>query len=143
MNEEAKISKENAEQMFSELLDYYDLEVDEDSEDVTERLIAGMKKKFVRAFMRGRLELDSRDGRLFVIQHLRGPSKTIENGVIEYKPLNGRARVAMKSDKDSNHYARIYQMLSVLAGLPEASIRNLEGADLGLAEDLATLFQSV
>lgn len=135
-----KISEESAQEQFQIFLDYYDLDEDDfDDSDVK----AGMslsRKKLTRAIRKGMLEI-SNDKKLVVTQHLKAPKG--ENSVINYRIVNGTSKISMKSKSSKDTYGKIYALLGSLSDLGDMAIQKLEGADLGVAESLGTLFLQV
>ena len=135
-----KISEESAKEQFQIFLDYYGLDEDDfDDSDVK----AGMslsRKKLTRAIRKGMLEI-SNDKKLVVTQHLKAPKGEIS--VINYRIVNGTSKISMKSKSSKDTYGKIYALLGSLSDLGDMAIQKLEGADLGVAESLGTLFLQV
>lgn len=130
---ENKISRETAENIFQEFLDYYDL----DLEEVTEEQAKAWKpsqEKIIKAIMKGRLEIKTEDSFL-ITQHLKGGE------TIDYKEITGQAKVTM--DKEKGEYGKMYALLGSLSGLGSAALRKMNGRDVSLAETIGFFFLMV
>jgi hypothetical protein len=154
-SEAGRISKEVAAEQLEEFLDYYDLdpEDDETEEGDIRKLIESFAKKLKKAFYRGWFELEKDErGRLFINHHLRCALKD-GTETLRYKPLNVRAKIAMRSGVTTTRkgeettakgdYEKIYALMASLAGIGEEKIRQIEGPDVGLIEGLGAIFLAV
>ena len=145
MNEnKPEISNTVAREQFDSLLDYYDIDLDdyEDEKDSVGKVIEGLAKKLTRAIKKGYLVVELREGRMFVVQHLRCEIKG-EGSRLEYKPVNGRSRTAMNGIPPENNFEKLFAIAASLTGIEKGKIQNIEGADLGLLENLCSLFRLV
>ncbi|MCP4745034.1 MAG: hypothetical protein GY874_02680 [Desulfobacteraceae bacterium] len=136
---EYKLSQESAQQQFALFTQYYEL----DPEHLPEEQEAAFNTavgKILRAVRLGRVEIASEDG-IKVRQHLRNPMG--ETSTIDYAELSGKAKIAMKSKKDTDYYGRMYALLGSLSGLGETAVTGLKSVDLSLAECLGVLFLQI
>lgn len=127
-----KLSIENAQAELDKLLDYYEIDFDDlpaDSKDA----ISAVLRKVVKFIRQGRLEIKIEDG-IKCIQTLRDNSYSIT-----YKELNGKAKAAMGSKKETDQNGRIHALLGSLSD-GETVITKLKGPDLSLAECLGGIF---
>lgn len=126
------IQREPAEEIFNELLEYYDIDFKDIEIDQGEEGALTVKNKLVRGIMRGRMETDTTDQKegFQIIQHIRdGTSVTYHEYDItaleeatKSKGVKGVALMGSLCDK----------------GLPR--LRQLRGPDLKFVEFLAVLF---
>jgi hypothetical protein len=151
-NGDERISKEVAEEQFEEFLEYYDLDPEDDTSEEGNIKIAveACRGKMIKAFHRGWFELEKDDRvRLFVNHNLRCKLRD-DTSVLRYRPLNVKAKIAMKSGvrqarrgeektAQGNH-EQIYSLLASLAGIDKSKIKQIEGPDVGLMEYLGGLF---
>lgn len=127
-----KLSEDSAKAVLDKLIDYYEIDFDDlpaSSKDGMEAVF----KKLVKFIRLGRLEVKIQDG-IQCIQTLRDGSTTII-----YKELNGKAKTAMGTKKETDQNGRIYALLGALSE-GETMITKLKGPDLSLAELLGGLF---
>lgn len=127
-----KLSIENAQAELDKLIDYYEIDIDDLPSSAKDGIDAVMKKmvKFIRL---GRLEIKIEDG-IQCIQTLRDSETKIT-----YKELNGKAKTAMGSKKETDQHGRLFALLGALSD-GERVIHQLKGPDLSLAECLGGLF---
>ena len=130
---ENKISRDTAEGTFQEFLDYYDIAIDEVTEDQANAWKPS-EQKIIKAIMRGRLEIVT-DDNFLIIQHLKGGEK------VEYKEITGKSKVVM--DKEKGEYGKMYALLGSLSGLGQTAIKKMNGRDVSLAETIGFFFLMV
>jgi hypothetical protein len=136
----AELSLEAAQEHLDRLLDYYDLDPS-DSDEVA-KIIERLKRKLPKHFALGNLELEQDDrGRLFIILNLRCKIPKLDR--LKFKPLNGRAKVAMKGFAEDDTYGKVYGLLANLAGVSLADMQKIEGPDIGILDELFALFLAV
>jgi hypothetical protein len=142
-----KIQKESAEEIFAELLEWYDIdEEDYKEEEDGERSFRQAKRKIVKAICKGYVELDKKQNKmgedvLYVRQNFKFKYHKAPES-ITYREVNGRAKSAVRSGKDGD-FQKMYKFLAALAGEEERIILQLKGVDNGLSESLGYLFLQV
>jgi len=119
------------------IFDYYEIEVDEIEDKDQKKFIKANYDRMVKAVRLGRLEVSTEKG-FSVIQHLRDGKETIE-----YKEIDGQAKVATAGKDATDFYGRIYAVMGSLSGLGEGGIKKLKGVDLSLCEVLGAAFLAV
>ena len=131
------LSNEVAQEQLDLMLDFYDIDPEENSIDEAQE--KGVKTAFVKlrkAIRLGVIEIKETDGKLQVKQNFyKDKEKSIE-----YKTLTGQAKIGMGKKGDKDFHGRMYALLGYLSGLGERAILNLEGKDLSVAECLGMLF---
>lgn len=131
-----KISTESADAQVVQLLDHYGIYVEDmeaDQADVLRPVLAKLSRYYANGF----LENIEDKGSLLVIQHLQkapGDKKDIT-----YGELQGKHRVGHES-RSGDNMARLYSMMSALAGLTTESLKALYGIDLAVMEALSVIF---
>lgn len=135
-----KISEQVAMEQLDGLLDYYDLDLNDIKNSAQRDAVESAYNRLIKAVRKGNLEF-SNDDNIKIVQHLKKPLG--ESGTIEYRELDGKAKVAMKDKADTDYYGRIYSLLGSLSGLGETAIIGLKGSDLSVAECLGVLFLQV
>ena len=130
-----KLSEDNAQEQLNQLLDYYEIDLDDvpDKEKSSYDIVG---KKLVKFIRQGRLEIKTEDG-IQCIQTLRNGTTTII-----YKELNGKAKTAMGTKGAEDGNGRIYALMGALSD-GEATILQLKGPDLSLVECLGAVFLAV
>jgi len=142
---EKKLSKENAQKQLDTLLDYYDLDLDDISDENVHNAITSSCNKLLKAIKKGRLEIKEEDDTLNVYQYLKKPIGGKEGSltVIKYREIDGRSKIAMKDNKESDYHGKIYSFLGGLSKEGGAVIMRLKGVDISIAECLGALFLQV
>ena len=131
---EFKISEDAAREQMDVLYDYYEIDLDSLDGDVRSA-VKQSEQKLVKAIRIGRLEIAlNDDGVITVTQHVRGGE------VLEYREIDGKAKVAMGSKEAGDHYGRAYALMGSLCGHGDAVIIKLKGPDLSTVECLGTVF---
>lgn len=125
-----KVSEENAKKQLDILIDYYEIEIDneilEDSFDI-------IKSRLIKAIQKGSLEITN-EGGLKIKQVLK-------NGdFLEYKELTGEAKLEMDKYEKNGAHAKMYGLAGFLTGKGHAVISKLPAADLKVTEALLPLF---
>ncbi|MHA1288293.1 MAG: hypothetical protein ACTSPB_12890 [Candidatus Thorarchaeota archaeon] len=137
------ISNKVATEQFNLILDYYDIDLEDydnsDEDNNVGKVIKGLGKKVIRAIRKGYLKIDMREGRMFVIQHLRCDVKKLGK-VLEYKPVNGKSRTAMNGIPSGDSFEKLLAVAASLTGNEKSAMLNIEGPDLGLLENICSLF---
>lgn len=139
-----KISEQVAMEQLDGLMDYYDLDLNDIKNSAQRDAVESAYNRLVKAVRKGNLEFSpeaTKDKNIKIVQHLKKPIG--ESGTIEYRELDGKAKVAMKDKSDTDYYGRIYSLLGSLSGLGETAITGLKGSDLSVAECLGVLFLQV
>ena len=133
--ETGKLSIENAELGVRELIEFYDVDVD-DIESPEGR--AGMElclNKLQKAYRRGKLENKHEDGRFKVVLHCEG-----DRGPITIDELSGDHKLAMDGYGDKQNIAKQHALLGSMSGLGARAIDKLAPPDLSTVECLAAVF---
>ena len=137
-----KISEESAEEQISNLLEYYDIEIEDFDNENLKSALATSRRKLVKAIRKGMIEIKEEDGTPIVYQHLLKPVKGIESP-IRYKEVDGRSKRAMKKMSENDYSGRIYAFLGGLSGDGSTIIERFQSQDLTVAECLGTIFLQV
>lgn len=146
-NPDYLIQKENAEETFAELLEWYDIdEEDYTDEEDNERSFKQAKRKIVKAICKGYIELNKTTNKLgdevlHVVQNFKFKYHKVGTS-ITYREVNGKSKTAVKSNKDGD-FQKMYKFLAALSGENEEVILKLRGIDNGLSESLGYLFLQV
>lgn len=131
------LSEESAIEQVMLLLEYYEIEVEEDSqtEVITDKLVEYIRQGYVEI---------KHDEKLEVIQNIQRRSKNGTVSQLIYKPLTGRNHKAMDGKNDNEKRAAMFALLGSMCdasgGLP--AINQLETIDINVAVVLGTLFLS-
>lgn len=129
----AKISRERAQEIIQEWLDFYDIDFEDIVNDQGKEGAQTIQNKLVRAIMKGRLETDPNNEKGFVVfQHINDGKTLIYNELSGHQMIEG--------EKAKGSIAGMYAMLGSLCGLGSTAIKNLKGKDLGLAHAIGTIF---
>jgi hypothetical protein len=129
------ISAENAEAAVRELLDFYEVDIDE-YENAQAR--AGMElicNKLQKAYMRGKLSNKRVDGKFKIVLTCEAP-----RGSITFDELSGEHKLAMDGYDEKQNVAKQHALLGSMSGLGAKAIEKLSPADLSISECLATVF---
>lgn len=128
------LSKDAAEAVVMSIFKYYEIDPSEIEDKEQKKFIAANYDRLVKAARLGRLEVETEKG-IKVIQHLKESSEKIE-----YKEIDGNAKVATAGKETTDFYGRIYAVQGSLSGLGETGIKKLKGVDLSLCEVLGAIF---
>ncbi len=132
-----KISEDNATKQVDAFLQYYRVDVTGQDENTSAIRVA--REKLVRATMEGRLEFEMRDGDMWVIQTLLKPLAQGKN-TIEYRELDGKAKLQMKHNADTDTHGKIQSLMGGLCKLGGAVMSNMKSVDLSTMESLGLVF---
>lgn len=138
VKEEKKISKESAQKVFNEILEYYDIDFEDIVNDQGKEGAKTLENKLIRAIMAGRIETkmsDDHNQGFQIIQHTR-TGKTVA-----YNEYGTKA--ARESAKQKDSASAQYALLGSLSGLGMDyfnSKKNFPGPCLKLAEYVAVIF---
>lgn len=135
------IAVENAEKQLNLLMDYYEISVDEIADDDQKQGLRNSIKSLTKAIQTGRVEIKLEDDTPIVYQNLKKPVGDMHQ--IKYNEITGRAKIAMKDNKENDHYGRMYSFLGGLSGHGATVIMKLKGKDLSIAEYLGVFFLAV
>lgn len=133
------LSEESAREQVMELLDYYDIDPEQQAEDAKPGEIPAFDKALLQIqkyVQRGALEV-SRDerGKIKVVQNLEdGKSALI------YPEIGARHKIAMETFDPKAGYSRIYAFMGALSGVGKGGIEKLAPRDLGVVEVLGMVF---
>ncbi|NIQ95215.1 MAG: hypothetical protein GWN87_14130, partial [Desulfuromonadales bacterium] len=112
--EKPKFSEENATAMVDGFLRYYRIDTTGQNENTSSIRVA--REKLIGATMEGRLEFEMRDGDMWVIQTLLKPL-TPGSNKIEYRELDGKAKLQMKHNDDNDTHGKIQSLMGGLSKL--------------------------
>lgn len=133
-----ELSKESAQAVFDEILEYYDIDFSDIVNDQGKEGAETLKNKLVRNIMAGRIETNQSedlDEGFQIIQHTRRGVTVVYN---EYG-----AKPAEESDKAKGVSAAHYRLAGSLSGKGADYIKskkNFSGPDIKLLEYIMTLF---
>lgn len=132
-----EISEESATKTFDEILEYYDIEIDDIVNDQGKEGAETLRNKLIRAIKDGRIETrmsENIEEGFQIIQHTRRGVTVVYN---EYN-----ATAAEESDKEKTISGGRYRLLGSLCKKGKDYImspKNFNGADLKLAEFISIL----
>jgi hypothetical protein len=134
-----KISEENAIREVDRFLRYY--RVDTSGQDENTSAVRVAREKLIKATMEGRLMFEVRDdGDMWVVQKLLKPIGKPPKDQIEYRELDGKAKLQMKHNIDSDTHGKIQSLMGGLCRLGGAVISNMKSVDLSTMESLGLVF---
>jgi hypothetical protein len=133
------ISKENAERVIQEILDFLEIDIDEIEDKELKKMIKQNYGRMIKAVRLGRLEVKTAEG-FRIIQHLRNDVDH-KNSLI-YRAPGAQAKKAMGEKLVTDFNGRIYALMGSACGLGEAAIDKLDPVDLSLLEVLGAIFLS-
>jgi hypothetical protein len=130
------MSDEEIKEQIDLLLDFYDLEIQDESplKSLSEKLIGFVRK--------GRIEIVLTDGKPNIYQHLKLSYKNMTSP-LQYGVLRGLNKLSMKDSSANDAYGRIYSLVGSLTGYTSGQIALLEGADHSVMECVGAFFMSV
>ena len=131
------MTKENAKNELNKMLDYYEFEISEIEDERAKLAIEQGYNRLIKAVRLGRLEIKIVDG-IKIVQKLKDGNKEIE-----YREIDGIAKMEMAGKKEDDLYGKAYALMGSLSGLGENYIKKLKGVDLSLTEVLGLIFLSV
>lgn len=135
---ELKLSESVARQQLQDMLDYYEIDIDEIEEKEVKRAIKSGYKRLIKAVRLGRLDIKIEDGTIKIIQTTRSG-----NEKITYKEIDGKSKTAMATKEEKDWYGKSYALMGALSGLGETAIASMKGVDVSLAEVLGMIFLQV
>jgi hypothetical protein len=128
--------EENAKKEVKRFLEYYCIDTTGQDENTTAVRLAS--EKLEKAVVQGRLKFEERNGDMWVIQALIkpiGPKKELE-----YRELDGKAKLQMKHNIDTDVAGKIQSLMGSLCGLGGAPMMNLKSVDLSTMESIGLVF---
>jgi hypothetical protein len=128
-----KIPEEAAQKQLDILIDYYELDTENDV------LKNNLLPNLLKSIMRGRIEFSlDKEGDLVTRQILK--KKVGENTTeINYEVISGKHKEQMKTEYKSE-FSKYYALLGSLSGGNKIGISRLTGIDLSVAETLGATF---
>jgi hypothetical protein len=129
---EFKISEESAEAAVRELLDFYDIGVEDEDKNAPDFNKA--LDNLALCYRRGQLENSKDDKGFTVIQHLKGGE------TLAYQQLKASHKKVLDAFKDTETTARTYALMGKLCGLGSDAITKLGLSDLRATEALSLPF---
>lgn len=133
------ISQENAAEQLRALLDYYEFEL-EDFTDNLQRVLQSALKQIERGIMAGRIEVVVSADNCEVKLNLKRPVAGAPNPIV-FREISGNCKIGIR--EDSGDYGKMYSFLGALSGDGIGVIQSLKGKDLSLAEALGAFFLQV
>jgi hypothetical protein len=128
--------EENAKVEVDKFLQYYRIDVT--GQDENTQAVRLASEKLVKAVMEGRLKFEMRDGDMWVIQKLIKPlGNRME---LEYRELDGKAKLQMKHNIDTDTHGKIQSLMGGLCKLGGAVLSNLKSVDLSTMESIGLVF---
>jgi len=141
-NKEGKvdpISFEVAKNQLNILLDYYEINPEEETKEETKESLEQAIAQVEKAIRKGRVTIRETEEGLEVSQKLKKPLG--EADTIKYKELCGAAKVEMEKNCKINHnYKKIYALCAAMSSLPETFFHKIRGVDMSTAESLGLIF---
>lgn len=128
------ISEDSAREQLDKLLDYYGIDINDLPEEKK-----GSTEKLIKAIRQGRLEVKEENDECYLEQTILDEKGAVKEK-LAYNNKLANAKMAMKSDKDTDHYGRMYSLMGSLCGLGKQAIVDMKPKDLNLAEDIAIIF---
>lgn len=145
MSKEPIIPRENAEEQLNLLLDFYEIEVEEEVLDEDEKdskaleSLEAIKRRLLKAIMYGRLEIREAPEDLEVIQHLRKPMKD-GSSELHWNGVSGTAKSSIKVGDSGTGMSVMYKLCAAMTGVSATHIMALKNLDLSTSEALCNLF---
>jgi hypothetical protein len=136
-----KISRESAEEQMATLLDFYEIETSDIVNEHGKDALDTIHNRLVSSIEKGRLEIRMEDNEIQVIQHLKHPPGEITE--ITYGSITAAAKLAMDGIGENKGYAKVHALMGALSKLGPKAMKELRGADQGIMERLALVFQVV
>lgn len=133
---EPKWSEETAKKEVDKFLEYYRIDTTGQDENTTAVRLAS--EKLEKAVMEDRLAFEMRDGDMWVIHKLLKPLGG--NTVLEYRELDGKAKLNMKHNIDTDTAGKLQSLMGALCKLGGAVMSNLKGVDLSTMESIGLVF---
>jgi hypothetical protein len=130
------LSEKSAKENLQQMLDYYEIDIDDIDDKDTRKAVSSSLKKIIKSIMKGRLEIKIEE-EFQVIQYTKNGEKII------YREIDGISKSAMASKGDNDYNGKCYALMGSLSGLGESAIRSLKGVDLSLTEVLGVVFLQV
>jgi hypothetical protein len=124
-----------------ELLNYYEIEIEDLPDQGQRDAMDAVAAKLSRFYRMGLLENKRDDGVLKVVQHLQNPPEGNTNPTLIYGRMTGGYRLAMDGFKENQRFAATQALMAALCGLPPSEMKKLTGNDLSAMECLSTVFR--
>ena len=135
------ISAEVAMDQVMEFLETYDIDVDAIESKKGKSGVESSLNKLVNYVRSGLVEIDKKDGKITITQHLSITKGEVTTLV--YASIQGKNKVEMDGCEDNDRYTMIYQLVGSLCGIGSEGIKKLEGKDLSVAEVLGAIFLQI
>ena len=135
------ISAEVAMDQVMEFLETYDIDVDAIENKKGKSGVESSLNKLVNYVRSGAVEIEKKDGKITITQHLSIPKGDVTTLV--YASIQGKNKVEMDGCEDNDRYTMIYQLVGSLCGIGSEGIKKLEGKDLSVAEVLGAIFLQI
>lgn len=137
MENKLKLSEKSAKENLQEMLDYYEIDLDDIEDKVVKSAVKSGLKRLIKAIRLGRLEIKIED-EFKIIQITRSGKETIT-----YREIDGDSKSAMSTKDEKDWYGKSYALMGSLSGLGESAIRKMKGVDISLVEVLGMIFLQV
>lgn len=131
------ISEENAIASVTELLQYYDIDVDRVNDESALKAIERALDQITLHVRRGVLEFSRDEKSRMNVMH-----KLSNGDVLIYTEIGSKAKLAMEKFDPNAGYSRIYAFMGSLSGVGKAGIEKLPAKDLAVVELLGTVFMN-
>ena len=136
METKFKIQDEPAQKQLDILLDYYDIDLDDESEKMREAVKSSISK-VKKCIMRGFVEItEGKSGP--IINHKMQNSEGDQT--VTYATMTGNNKLEMDKKEIKESYGRNYALMASLAGMAPDTIRKFKGIDLSIVESLGVIF---
>jgi len=136
-----KIDKETAENEFNSFCDNNEIEHDESAMNDDEKTsFNAIKKRFVKACMDGRVEVDGTSLKYTISKFA---PEGFRGDVLTLKRPGGHAFSAMDGYSDTKSIARQTAFMSAMAGREIKYFSKIDGSDWKFIQDISTLFLSL
>jgi hypothetical protein len=130
------LSKETAAAQVQSLLDFYEFDLEDFTQEQKDALNTALRR-FEKAVMYGKLEIDCAADHCTVKQHLKRTIPGVSNPIV-YKEIFGQAKTALRDNM--NMYEKIYAFAGVLSGEGSSIFLKMTGKDLSVAESFGLVF---
>ena len=136
-----KFDRETAENEFNLFCDNNEIEHDEAAMNDDEKSsFDAIKKRFIKACMAGRVEVDGTSLK-YTISHFA--QEGFKGDVLTLKRPSGHAFSAMDGFKDDRSIGRQIAFMSAMAGKEQKYFSKIDGSDWKFVQDISTLFLSL
>jgi len=133
-----QISEESALAQVMQFVTYYAIDIDGISDAETRAAVEMAGNKLVEFCRMGLLEITLENGDLKIKQNLKRPPGEVAQ--ITYGVIRGDAKLATDGFAANDRYKRSYAMMERLSDSISGTIKQLQGVDLAVVENLGLFF---